>query len=64
MFHKVGLLLACLYSSDHPDDRDPNERPSAAELQKHPYLNRSPGWVFCDFGSSLECASGDSDDDI
>ena len=63
MFCKVGFLLACLYSSDHPDDRDPNERPSAAELRKHPYLKLSPDWMFYVFSSSLESARDDSDDD-
>jgi len=42
---------------------DPNERPSAAELRKHPYLNRPPGWVFSDFGGGQETARDDSDDD-
>ena len=55
--------FACRYSSDHLDDRDPNERPSAAELRKHRYLNRPPGWVFSDFGGSQEIARDDSDDD-
>ncbi len=64
MFCNVGFSLPALpYSSDHADDRDPNERPSAAELRKHQYLNRPPGWVFSDFGGSQETARDDSDDD-
>ncbi|KAK7064298.1 MAP kinase [Favolaschia claudopus] len=30
---------------------NPEERPSAAELRKHPYLTLSPGWVFDGFAS-------------
>jgi hypothetical protein len=63
MFCNVSFSLACFNSSDHADDRDPNERPSAAELRKHRYLNRPSGWVFSDFGGSQEIARDDSDDD-
>lgn len=42
---------------------DPNERPTAAELRKHPYLNRPPGWMFSDFGGNQENAGDGSDDD-
>ncbi|KAF8484517.1 kinase-like protein [Russula ochroleuca] len=42
---------------------DPDERPSAAELRKHRYLIRPPGWVFSDFGGSQEVTRDDSDDD-
>ncbi|KAI0274767.1 kinase-like domain-containing protein [Gloeopeniophorella convolvens] len=42
---------------------NPDERPSAAELRKHPYLGRPPGWVFSDFtGSSEVTRPNDSDD--
>ncbi|KAI0307892.1 kinase-like domain-containing protein [Multifurca ochricompacta] len=41
---------------------NPDERPSAAELRKHPYLIRPPGWVFSDFGGSHEIAKEDPDD--
>ena len=27
----------------------PGERPSAAELQQHPYLSLQPGWIFTGF---------------
>ncbi|KAJ7169796.1 MAP kinase [Mycena filopes] len=30
---------------------NPEERPTAAELRKHPYLTLSPGWVFDGFAS-------------
>ncbi len=29
--------------------RNPEERPSAAELRKHPYLILPPGWAFTGF---------------
>lgn len=63
MFRNVRFSLTWLFSSDHPDDRDPNERPSAAELRKHRYLNRPPGWIFSDFSGCQEIARDDSDDD-
>ena len=28
---------------------DPDERPTAAELRKHPYLELQPGWSFSAF---------------
>jgi len=28
---------------------NPNERPTAAELKEHPYLQLDPGWEFTDF---------------
>ena len=31
------------------DHSDPDERPTAAELRKHPYLELQPGWVFNGF---------------
>ncbi|KAJ7038288.1 kinase-like domain-containing protein [Mycena alexandri] len=31
---------------------NPEERPTAAELRKHPYLTLSPGWVFDGFASN------------
>jgi hypothetical protein len=55
--------LTCLHAPNYPDNRDPNERPSAAELRKHRYLIRPPGWVFSDFGGSQEVTRDDSDDD-
>jgi len=30
---------------------NPEERPSAAELRKHPYLTLSPEWVFDGFAT-------------
>ena len=64
MFRNVGFhSLVLLDASDCPDDRDPNERPSAAELRRHRYLNRPPGWVFSDFSGSQEVTRDDSDDD-
>jgi hypothetical protein len=32
-------------------DRNPDERPSAAELRKHRYLELPPGWIFPGFPS-------------
>jgi hypothetical protein len=63
MFRNVGFFARLPLFSDHTDDRDPNERPTAAELRKHRYLNRPQGWVFSDFGGSREIARDDSDDD-
>lgn len=57
------FLLGCLDASNYPDDRDPNERPTAAELRKHRYLIRPPGWVFSDFSGGQDNARNDSDDD-
>ncbi|KAI0320340.1 hypothetical protein OF83DRAFT_1105241 [Amylostereum chailletii] len=39
---------------------NPDERPSAAELRKHPYLTVPPGWTFTGF-SHHEIAKEDSD---
>jgi len=52
-----------LFFSDSSGASDPNERPTAAELRKHPYLIRPPGWMFSDFGGGQENAGDDSDDD-
>ncbi|KAH9982562.1 kinase-like domain-containing protein [Lactifluus volemus] len=40
---------------------NPDERPSAAELRRHPYLIRPPGWGFSDFFGSQE---GPRDDTV
>jgi hypothetical protein len=65
MLRDVGPSLTFLYLPDPSDASDPNERPSATELRKHPYLNRPPGWVFSDFGGTgtQDVARDDSDDD-
>jgi len=41
---------------------NPDERPSAAELRRHPYLNRPPGWVFSDFVGSQDIPRDDTDE--
>jgi hypothetical protein len=64
MFRNVGFFFPspALDASDYPDDRDPDERPSAAKLRNHQYLIRPPGWVFSDFSGGQKIARDDSDD--
>jgi hypothetical protein len=63
MFRDVSHSLTFYFFLTLPDASDPNERPSATELRKHPYLNRPPGWMFSDFGGGQDSAGDDSDDD-
>ncbi|KAH9064131.1 MAP kinase [Lactarius vividus] len=41
---------------------NPDERPSAADLRKHPYLHRPQGWAFSGLTSSHEIAKEEEED--
>ena len=43
------FLLLVFYSSNHYFKSDPEERPSATELRKHPYLLLPDNWEFTGF---------------
>jgi hypothetical protein len=51
-----------MYVSNRDDDSNPDERPSAAELRRHPYLIRPPGWGFSDFFGTQEGPRDDTDE--
>ena len=50
-FELFSLSLSSEQEAKHiqPTYRDPVERPSASELQKHPYLTLQPDWTFNGF---------------
>jgi len=45
----VSLLILMVRIADATLLRNPEERPSAAELRKHPYLILPADWVFTGF---------------
>lgn len=46
---KIIILVIALVADAFSFSRDPDERPSASELQQHPYLILQPDWTFNGF---------------